>query len=104
MYNLRIFNKEQIVDTTMLESPNPGGYIVQKWIEKCNDLKTAGRKKNFIKSMNCTFPTPKTGVNSLLAIGVPFMYIDTSGNNFGSDVVVSFERTDFVQINKTTLF
>ena len=41
---------------------------------------------------------------SLPPIGDSFMYTETSSNNHGNNVFVSFERTDFIQITKITFY
>ena len=37
-------------------------------------------------------------------IGSAFVYIETSSNNIGENVFVTFERTDFIQISNITLY
>ena len=36
-YNLTKYNKIQLTDTTIIEAPNSGGYLLQQWNIKCND-------------------------------------------------------------------
>ena len=56
-----------------------------------------GKITNFIKSTKTNSPTGYLGATSLPPIGNSFMYIETSSNNHGKNVFVSFERTDIIQ-------
>ena len=47
-------------------------------------------------------PTGHSGAISLPPIGNAFMYIETSGGNYGKNVFCSFERTDIIQITNIT--
>ena len=47
-YNLTKYNKIQITDTTIIIYPNTGGYLLQKWLIKCNDKNNSGKIQNFI--------------------------------------------------------
>ena len=38
-YNLQIYNKTQITDTTIIQNGNTGGYVLQKWLIECVDDK-----------------------------------------------------------------
>ena len=40
VYNLNIYDKNQIRDTTKIDYPNTVGYLLQNWVIKCNDKKT----------------------------------------------------------------
>ena len=52
-----------------------------------------------------SFRTGDSGATSLPPSGKAFMYIDTSSSNHGHNrVFVSWERTNFVQINNITFF
>ena len=55
----------------------------------------------FIQSTKTNSPTGDSGATSLAQIGVSFIYIETSSNNNGSKVFVSFARTD-IQITNIT--
>ena len=44
-------------------------------------------------------PTGLSGATGLPPIGDSFMYIETSSDNHGNGVTVSFERTDIIQTN-----
>ena len=101
-YNLTKYDKIQIKDTTIIKSPNTGGYLLQNWVIKCNDKKNNGKIQNFIKSTKTNSPTGYSGATSLPPIGNSFMYIETSSNNHGNNVSVSFERTDIIQISNIT--
>ena len=71
---------------------------------KCNDKKTNGKIQNFTKSTKTNSPTSYPGAESLPPIGISFMYIETSSNNHGSNVFVSFERTDTIQTSNITFY
>ena len=45
-----------------------------------------------------------SGATGLPLIGSAFMYIETSSNNHGSNVFVSWERTDIIQIINITFY
>ena len=84
---------KKITDTTIIENPNTGGYLLQNWIIKCTDKNNNGKIQNFIKSTKTSSPTGYSGAMSLPPIGNSFMYIETSSNNHGSNVFVSSERS-----------
>ena len=71
---------------------------------KCNDKNNNGKIQNFIKSTKTNSPTGYSGAASLPPIGNNFMYIETSSNNHGNIVFVSFERTDIIQFSNITFF
>ena len=71
---------------------------MQGWKIICNDKNNNGKLSNFVKSTRSNSPTSESGATSLPPIGKAFKYIETSVNNHGNDVCVSFERTDFFQI------
>ena len=59
--------------------------------------------ETFIKSTKTNSPTSSSGGINLPSIGSAFLYIETSSNNHGHErVVVSFERTDIIQISIIT--
>ena len=37
IYNLAKYDKRPITDTAKIIAPNNGGYLLQRWIMKCND-------------------------------------------------------------------
>ena len=57
---------------------------------------------NFVKSTKTHSSTGNSGATNIPPIGDSFMYIETSSNNHGNNVFVSFERTDFIQISDIT--
>ena len=98
-------NKIQITDTTILKNPNQGGYFLPSWRIFCNDRNNAGKIQNFIRSTKTNSPTGNSGATNLPPIGDSFMYIETSSNNSGSDIVFcSFERIDNIQNTKITFY
>ena len=103
-YNLTNYDKVQITDTTSIKYPNIGGYLLQQWNIKCNDKNISGNMQNFIKSTKTNSPTSHSGAESLPPVGDSFMYRETSSNNHGNIVFVSFERTDFIQISNLTFY
>ena len=103
-YNLTDYDKIQITDTTTIKYPNTGGYLLQNWVKKCNDKTKNGKIRNFIKKTKTNSPTGYSGATNLPAIGNSLMCIETSSNNHGKNVFVSFERTDIIQIPNTTIY
>ena len=69
---------------------------------KCNDKNIKVKLQIFLKSTETNNPTSYSGAESLPPIGTSFMYIETSPNNHGIIVFVSFERTDIIQITNAT--
>ena len=103
-YDLTKNDKIQITDTTIIKYPNSGGYLLQIWIIKCNDKNNACKIQNFIRSTKTTSQTGDSGATNLPPISDSFMYIETSCNNHGNIVFVSFERTDIIQIIIITFY
>ena len=106
-YNLQIYNKTQISDTTKLIFPNTGTDLLQNWKIICNNRLDAGVPSDFLKSTKTNSPTSQAGSTSLPPIGTCFMYIETSAYNHNSsndDVIVSFERTDIIHISNITFY
>ena len=60
------------------------------------------KRYNFFYSSKTNTPTTNIGSTYLLPIGDSFVFAETGGNNFGPNVFVTFERTDFIQINNIT--
>ena len=104
IYNLTKYDKIQITDTTEMRYPNIGSDLLQKWNIKCNNKKNQSRITDFIKSSKTNSPTSYSGAESLPPIGNSFMYIETSSNNQGNNVFVSWERTDIFQITNITFY
>ena len=106
-YNLQIYNKTQIIDTTKVIFPNTGTFLLQNWKIICNNRLDEGLPSDFLKSTKTNSPTSQAGATSLPPIGTSFMYIETSANNHNSsndDVLVSFERTDIIHISNITFY
>ena len=61
-YNLTKYNKIQLTDTTIIISPNTGGYLLQNWNIKCSDNNGNGKIQNFIRSTKPNSPSPDSGV------------------------------------------
>ena len=104
IYNLTKYDKIQITDITEIKYPNIGSDLLQKWYIKCNNKNDVSKVGDFIKSTKTSPPTPDTGATSLPPIGNSFMYIETSSNNHGDNVLVSWERTDIIQITNITFY
>ena len=85
-----------------MKSPNTGGYLLQKWVIKCIDKNNRVKISNFIKSTKTNSPSSNSGPTSLPPIGDSFMYMETSSSSHGSNVFVSLERTDTIQITNIT--
>ena len=103
-YNPTNYDKIQITDTTVIKYPITGRYLLQNWVLECNDKNHNGKIQNFIKSTQTNSPTGYSGAESSSPIGNSFMYIETSFNNHGNNVFVSFERTDIIQISNITFY
>ena len=104
-YNFTKYDKIQITDTTEMRYPNIGSDLLQKWNIKCNNKNNQSRITDFIKSTKTKSPTGYSGATSLPPIGNSFMYIETSSNNHGHErVLVSWERTDIIQISNITFY
>ena len=103
-YNLQLFSKAQIIDTTVIQSPNTGGYALQNWLIKCSDKNGSGKITNFIKTTKTNSPTGDAGATTLPPISNSFLYIETSGNNAGLNVYCSVERNDITHISNITFY
>ena len=104
-YNFTKYDKIQITDTTEMRFSNIGSDLLHKWNIKCNNINNESRKTDFIKSTQTNSPTGHFGATNLPPIGKSFMYIETSSNNQGHEIVfVSFERTDIIQITNITFY
>ena len=103
-YNLQINNKILLTDTTILKYPNNGGYLLPNWRIFCNDRNNNGKIQNFIRSTKTNSPTGNSGAIVSPPVGNSFMYIETSGNNFGSNVFCSWERIDIIQISNIIFY
>ena len=103
-YNLTKYDKLSITDVTEMRYPNIGSDLLQKWNIKCNNKNNQSRIPDFMKSTKTNSPTGDSGGTSLPPIGSAFMYIETSSNNHGNNVFVSWERTDIIQITNITFY
>ena len=103
-YNLQIYNKIVLTDTTIIKYPNNGGYLLTGWRILCNDRNNNGKIQNFIRSTKTSSPTGNSGAIVQPPIGDSFMYIETCGNNFESNVHCSWERIDIIQISNITFY
>ena len=103
-YNLQIYNKAQIIDTTIIQNGNTGGYVLQNWLIECQDVTGSAKISNFIKTTKTKSPTGDSGATQLPPIGNAFMYIETSSNNKGEKVFCSWERTDLIHISNITFY
>ena len=103
-YNLQIYNKILLTDTTIMKNSNKGGYLLPSWRILCNDRNNNGKIQNFILSTKTSSPTNNSGASILPPIGDSFMYIETNGNNFGPNVFCSRERIDIIQISNITFY
>ena len=101
-YNLAKYNKIKITDRTIIKYPNTGSFLLPYWKIFCNDKNNNGKIQNFLKSTKTSSPTGHSGASTLSPISTAFMYIETTGGNKGSNVFVSFERSDIIQISNIT--
>ena len=105
IYNLTKYIKIQLTDTTTTKAGNTDAYLLPYWKIICNDKNNYGKITSFIKSTKSNIPTGDSGATSLPPIGSAFMYIETRSSNHGHNrVVVSWDRTDFIQITKITFY
>ena len=104
IYNLAKYNKIQIIDTTEIKYPNVGRDLLQKWNIKCNNKNNQSIPSDFVKSTKTNSPTGHSVAVSLPPIGNVFMYIETSSNNHGNNVYVTWERTDISQITNISFY
>ena len=104
IYNLTKYNKISITDITEIKFPNSGNALLQRWKNYCNNKNNQSRITDFIKSTKTNSPSSHSGATSLPPIGDSFMYIETSSNNHGPNIYVSFERTDIIQITNITFY
>ena len=95
-------DKIQNTDTTIIKTGNSGGYLLPNWKFICNDKNKNGKLTYFIRSSKTKFPTGDSGETSLPPIGDIFMYMETSSDNHGEDVFVSFGQTGNIQITNIT--
>ena len=104
IYNLTKYDKILITDITIIRNSNTGGYALPLWKSYCNDKNGGGKISKFIKATKSSSPKSHSGATTLPPMGNGFMYIETSSNNQGNNVYVSFERTDIIQITNITFY
>ena len=104
LYNLQIYNKKLLTDTTVIKNSISGGYLLPSWRIFCDDRNNNGKIQNFIRSTKINSTTANSGATVMPPIGDSFMYIETSGNNFGPNVYSSWEKTDITQISNITFY
>ena len=63
-----------------------------------------GKIQNFIRSKKTQSPTSLSGATVIPPIGDSFMFIETSGNNFGPNGFCSWERVDKIHISNITFY
>ena len=73
--NLTKNDKLQSIDTTIINYPNSGGYLLQQWNIKCNDKNNNGKIRKFVRSTKTNSPSSNSGAGSLPPKGNAFMYI-----------------------------
>ena len=93
-----------MTDKTTMRAGNTSGYLLPYWKIVCNDKNNNGKGQSFTKSTKTHSPSSHSGAISLPPISSAFMYIDTTSNNQGSNVFVSWERTDIIQITNITFY
>ena len=103
-YNHNNYDKIQNTETTTIKHNNSGVLLLQNWVKKSNDTNNKGKIQNFIRSTTTSSSTDDSGVTGLPVIGNGFMCIETSSNNHGDDVFVSFTGTDVIQITNITFY
>ena len=100
IYIFMKYDKIQITYATVNKSGGSGVNALPFWKIVCNDEKTTGKISNFIETTKSFFPIFNSGATDLPPIGNSLKYKERSSGNIGNGVIVSFERTDFVQITK----
>ena len=79
--------------------------FTKKRVLKCTKKNYNAKIKTFLKSTTSTSPTTESGANSLPPIGGRFMYVESSGNNYGANhILVSWERTDIIHFSKIKFY
>ena len=104
-YNLQIYNKTQLIDTTEIIYPNTSHDLLYKWAIMCNNIHGEGKPQDFLKSTKTKSPTGDSGPESIAPIGTAFMFTESSSNNHNTtndDVWVSFKKTDIINISNIT--
>ena len=89
---------------TIIEAPNSGSYLLPYWRNICDDNNSNGKIQSFIESSKTNSLTGFSGATLLPPLVNSFMYIETSSNNHGPKVFVSWKRTDIKKISKKTFY
>ena len=104
-YNFTELDKIRSTDTTETKLPNLGSDLLQKWNFECNNKNNDSKVGNFTKLTISNNPTGYSRKTNLPPVSSAFMYIEPSSNNHGLEgVIVSWERTDVIQISKITFY
>ena len=103
-YNPTKYNKIQITNIAIIKAGNTGAKLLRKRDIKCNDKINNGNIHTFIRSTMTNSPPSNSGATNLPPLGDSFMYKETSSNNRGKNVFVSFERTDIIQNSNITFY
>ena len=93
-----------MTDVTEIKFPNKGSDLLPEWKIKNFNKIDGAYIGNFLKSTKTSSPTGHSVATTIPPIRDIFMYIETSSNNHGANVFVSFERIDIIQISKITFF
>ena len=97
--NLTKNDEIQTTDTTILKYSNQG-FLLQHWIIKSDDRNDNAKIQKMTNSSKRNTPILNTGSTNLPSIDDSFMFVETGGNNFGSEKFVFFGRRHFVQLSK----
>ena len=103
-YNLTKYDRKQFIVTTIIETGNAGSFLLPLWRIEIKDKKIACKLTKIFWAIKTNNPTGKSGTASWPPIRDASMYIVTSGNNYGSDDFISFDRTDDIQIGNFTCY
>ena len=103
-YNLSKYDRIQIIDITSERTSNTGGYVLPLWKVYCNDKNGGGKKSTFIKATKSSSSTNHSGATSIPPVGNSFTFIETSSNNHGNNVYVSFEQAEIIQVSKIKFY
>ena len=104
IYNLTKYVKILITDVTEIKFPNIASDLLQKWVIYCNNKNNQSKINDFRKSTKTSSPSSNSGAEGLPPVGTAFMYIETSSNNHGNNVFISWERTDIIKITNITFY
>ena len=104
-YTLTKYNKINITDKTENRNPNTGQSLLQKWVLNCVNKIYNGKINTFLKSTTSSSPTAESGASSIPPIGWSFIYMESSGNNHGANLLsVSWKRSDIIYISNIKFY